>query len=60
MIEKLIERRDSLKEEVIRATELLARKEAEIKELNETMLRLKGAIQVLDETIEEMRAENQA
>ena len=60
MIEKLIERRDSLKQELVQASDLLAKKESELEELKRTMLRMNGAIQVLDETIEEMRQENPA
>lgn len=57
MIEALIRRRDSLKEELARGKELVAKKETELKELNQVIVRLEGAIQVVDETIEEMRKE---
>lgn len=58
MIDKLTARRDSLKQELARALDLMAKKNAEIEELNKTMLRISGAIQVLEEAIEEMRLEN--
>lgn len=60
MIDRLIARRDSLKQELAEAASLLARKKTEIEELTGAMLRINGAIQILDETIEEMRQENSA
>lgn len=57
MIEILIARRDSLKQDLVRATDILAKKKAEIEELNGMMLRINGAIQALDETIEEKQKE---
>lgn len=60
MIEALVGRRDSLKEELARGKELVAKKEIEIKELNQVILRLEGAIQALDEFIEEKRNEGAA
>ena len=60
MIERLILRRDSLKEELARGKELVSKKEAELADLRQVIVRLDGAIQVLDETIEEMRKEESA
>lgn len=60
MIERLIQRRDSLKEELARGKELASKKEAELADLRKVIVRLEGAMQVLDETIEEMRQENSA
>lgn len=58
MIERLIQRRDSLKEELARGKELVSKKEAELADLRKVIVRLEGAIQVLDETVEEMRKED--
>lgn len=58
MIERLIQRRDSLKEELARGKELASKKEAELADLRQVIVRLEGAIQVLDETVEEMRKED--
>ncbi len=58
MIDKLIARRDSLKQELAQASELLAQKKLEADQLNGAIFRINGAIQILDETIEEMRQEN--
>lgn len=58
MIDKLIERKDSLKQELEKAQQLVTKKESEIKELREVINRLEGSVQILGETIEEMKKEN--
>lgn len=58
MIERLIQRRDSLKEELARGKELASKKEAELADLRQVIVRLEGAIQVFDEIVEEMRKED--
>ena len=55
MIEKLTERRDALKQDLERARQHVVQKESELKELRDVILRLGGAIQINDETIEDLR-----
>lgn len=57
MLERLIERHDQLKQDYERGTQLAKQKEAELGELRATLTRIAGAIQVLEEEIEERRRE---
>lgn len=57
MLERLIEHRDQLKQEYERSTQMVKQKEAELEELRATLTRITGAIQVMDEEIEEQRRE---
>jgi hypothetical protein len=51
MKNKLIERRDQLKEELAKGQARLAEQEENTQKLRETMLRISGAVQVLEELI---------
>lgn len=57
MLERLIKRRDELKQDYERCTQLAKQKEAELEELRTTLTRIAGAIQVMEEVIEEQRRE---
>ncbi|MFZ3018162.1 MAG: hypothetical protein WA056_06890 [Gallionella sp.] len=60
MLKKLIEQRDLYKQRLKLAAQMVKEKEAELDEVRQSLLRIEGAIQVLDETIEEMRKERLA
>lgn len=59
MINTLTRRRDSLKQELVRMAEAVVKKNAEIEELNESMRKIRDAIQFIEDTIEEMRQKDQ-
>lgn len=56
VIEKLKERRDQLKAEHARGMERLAEMEHKVQALKDTLLRISGAIQVLDEQLAAQQA----
>jgi len=59
MLDRLIEQRDRYKQDHAKAQQLIKDKETELAGLRQALLRLEGGIQVLDETIEEIRMKPQ-